>query len=169
MKCLIDVNIMESENGLSYEFRTSDGDIHNNDLHGDGTSSSLSHNHSHLLGVGGESTGRDSALLRSTITSTINNDGSDTIRIRRKRWFLIALTFGVLYPIFVVACMGLPTWWDNFTRNSIKDYQVNNPCIWELFQIHVFKYCYLVFILLFLFILLYLFYYIYFILFYFIL
>jgi len=40
------------------------------------------------------------------------------------KWVYVLLTFCVLYPLMVLACMGLPTWWNVFSLNGIKNYQV---------------------------------------------
>ena len=40
------------------------------------------------------------------------------------KWVYVLLTFCVFYPLMVLACMGLPTWWNVFSLNGIKTYQV---------------------------------------------
>jgi Ferric reductase like transmembrane component len=44
-----------------------------------------------------------------------------------KEMVLIALVFAVLYPIMIVACTLLPTWWSGFTRYKIQMYQAQVP------------------------------------------
>ena len=40
---------------------------------------------------------------------------------------LMIAVFLVMYPILIFACMALPTWWNNFTPNSIQNYRSINP------------------------------------------
>ena len=51
--------------------------------------------------------------------------------VYRKAWIseaiFIALLFLVLYPILILACTLLPTWWNNFSRLKIQQYQMSVP------------------------------------------
>ena len=44
-----------------------------------------------------------------------------------KELTLVALVFTVLYPIMILACTLLPTWWSDFTLFKIQKYQAQEP------------------------------------------
>ena len=39
----------------------------------------------------------------------------------------LVLVFGLLYPLLLLACMALPTWWAYFTKYDIQQYQADKP------------------------------------------
>jgi len=50
--------------------------------------------------------------------------------LRKKYWsefFLVSLVFLVLYPLLFVACLIMPTGWNNFSQYGIQSYQHSNP------------------------------------------
>jgi predicted ferric reductase len=62
----------------------------------------------------------------------LNNNGADTNFSYLKSESLVSkytsaaplfLVFGLLYPLLLLACMTLPTWWAYFTKYDIQQYQ----------------------------------------------
>lgn len=48
-------------------------------------------------------------------------------RTQKSEIILTVLVFLVLYPVLVLACTALPTWWNNFTAFKIQKYQASIP------------------------------------------
>jgi hypothetical protein len=38
---------------------------------------------------------------------------------------------GALYPLMLIACMSLPTWWNGFSKYGIQSYEVSSTLHWS--------------------------------------